>query len=169
MAEKEPFDEVEQWEKEVIIIEPGSSVREKIPPHDYEACGQCTFVANGDSIVVTKEQQEQAQRPGENLSVSERTLKLCERYIVELGLFTLPDWPGHSMWYVFQCPDCDALVRDYTHGHRLYIKCCMCEFHWNLQGKRFFQQAGLPELPTWLQQFKELWKLRKRFHTLRSG
>lgn len=45
-----------------------------------------------------------------------------------LGLETRPSWKGSSLFYLFKCPSCQRLVKDYSHGHpeRRYLSCPEC-------------------------------------------
>lgn len=140
----------EEWRSQVIDIKGP----EDLPPqHDEEACGQCTFVANRESILVTKEQEHQAQGTG--------SLRRRENRIVSLGRFTLPRWSGCAMWYLLQCPECDSLSCDYVHG-KGYMVCDSCEYRWFLRGKRFYHDAGRQAPLSWFAEMLELWRLRRR-------
>ena len=86
-----------------------------------------------------------------------------EDFIVELGLFTLPDWRGHAMWYLFECPECLTLSRDYLHGYRLYLACKECGTRWSVNQKRFYDTNGMTPPPSEWQQFRELWRRRKEY------
>lgn len=116
--------------------------------HDDASCGQCTFVSDRAFIHVAPALTEQATMTlGKMLKCAARVADR-EDFVVELGLFTLPDWRGHTMWYLFECPECLALVRDYPHGYRVYLKCDQCDMRWSLKQKRFYDTSGLEVPPS---------------------
>jgi hypothetical protein len=145
-------DNQEAWRDRIIEIK---SPEDLPPPHDEKACGKCQYVANGDSIVVH-------HRLIDTAASASGSLRKRERSIVELGRFTLPRWPGCAMWYLFQCPDCDALNRDYLHGYELYLKCSICEFRWYVEHKRFYAEAGVQKRPGPWTALLEIWRFRGR-------
>ena len=149
----EPFDVIPEWKKDVIVLEPGEPGK-TIPPHNSDACGSCTFVANRESIYVSTEQVESV--------VSTGSLRKREKSILSIGRFTLPQWPGCAVWYLFQCPGCDEISRDYVHGYHARLTCQSCGFYWELRGAHFFRDAGLPEPLSFLAQIRELWEMKKR-------
>ena len=63
---------------------------------------------------------------------------------VYLGEETRPGWSGYLPFYLFQCPECKMLVKDYPHGHpeRQYLYCPECGAH--IDFVRFW--VGLKEL-----------------------
>lgn len=107
------------------------------PPHDVAACGTCTYVAERDFIVVTSKQREAATIGLGKMLKSLAGLYDLEDSIVPLGSFSLPRWPGHAMFWLFQCLNCGRMVVDYVHGHSPYMACDGCEARRRLKGERF--------------------------------
>ena len=128
-----------------VVSEPGDP---PAPEHDADACGQCTFVAHPDFITVTQEQIGQAHLSPARLMLAGVGLYDLERVIVRLGLFVLPGWTGHNTFWLFQCPSCEKLCRDYLHGHRPYLRCDGCSSRLPVGGDRFYAAAGLPKPPS---------------------
>ena len=127
-------------------------------------CPKCTWVADKSFIRRTPEQQEAAtMSPGKYLKAAFR-LAHREDFVVALGLFTLPGWSGHNMWYLFECPDCQELSHDYLHGHRLYLVCDNCDARWQVQQGRFYEDSGLPKPPTFWQQLRMLREMQRRLN-----
>jgi len=140
MAEKELFDEVEQWQKEIIILEPGSD--KKLPEHDVQACGRCTYVSGKENIVITPQQKRAAmiipcdEERGDNeflVELLKKNARILTRrasrddFIVELGLFAVSTNPGHQMWYLFQCANCNQFSKSYVSGYSRYLNCEYCD------------------------------------------
>ncbi|HUO75813.1 MAG TPA: hypothetical protein VMU12_02795 [Candidatus Paceibacterota bacterium] len=116
--------------------------------HDADACGQCTFVADRDFIVVTSAQRQQAE-----VTLAKKLRSLAgfydlEETIIPLGRFTLPRWNGHATFWLFTCGDCQQQSVDYLHGYRLYLKCQHCGANLRVIGERFYEEAGLPKPST---------------------
>ena len=124
-----------------VVYEPGDPLP---PPHDADVCGQCTFVANPDCVVVTRQQREQAElTPGKLLKALGRLYDL-EDSIIPLGRFTMPRWSGHNMFWLFVCPECQEQSLDYLHGRHLYLTCKHCKNSVVVKGARFYEEACAP-------------------------
>ena len=140
------------------IVERGDSPE---PPHDADACGHCTFVADKSFIYYTA-----AQRDAAGVSLG-KLIRWCwgagdpEDTIIELGRFTLPGWHGHAMFYLLECRDCYEPFVDYTHGYHLYLKCPHCDVRRFVSQPRFFREAGLPQPPSFWQELGYLWRRRR--------
>jgi len=105
--------------------------------HDSEACGKCTFVAGVDFIVVTPQQRRDCEVSfGTQFKAWLRLVDL-EDYIVRLGTFTLPRWPGHATFWLFQCPRCGQQSIDHVHSNRPRFTCSGCESWLYVANKRF--------------------------------
>ena len=85
------------------------------PEHKTTGCKECEFVRNIEILlvyVISRDMREKAR---------------AEPKFV--GKFTMPDWTGHSSFYLFKCKGCKAVVIDYLHGYRdgyLYLFCGCC-------------------------------------------
>lgn len=135
--------------------------------HDADACGECTFVPNVSFIRVTDEQR---TRVAETLSQAVARLfgfGSWEDSILELGRYTMPRWVGHSMFYLFLCPNCGAYAVDYLHGMTLYMSCDACDAHIPLTQKRFYVERGGELPPSFFEQLRSLWRLRKELCALK--
>lgn len=108
-------------------------------------CQTCTFIVSTNHIEVTPLQELKAQFS-----------------IVELGYFTMPNWSGHSMFYLFKCPHCGDLQRSYVHGFDAHLVCYDCQGDYYVSGKRFYENDGRVSPPSFWQQLKFLFELRKR-------
>lgn len=131
------------------------------PSHDADACGQCTFVAHKDCIVVTPAQRAQAEVTLGKVLRAHLGLYDLEETIIPLGRFTMPGWTGHGMFWLFTCPECQLPAVDYLHGYRPYLRCPLCDVRLSVNGARFYEAAGLPLPPTRAQE-KEYLRERKR-------
>lgn len=140
------------------IIEAGDPPR---PVHDADVCGQCQFVAHPDFIGASHEQVGQVLMTFGRLFKMKLGLFNPESTIVPLGLFTLPGWNGHNTFWLFQCPSCDAVCKDYLHGWRLYLKCGECGEHLSVEGERFYAAAGQPKPPTRWQTLMHMRRARR--------
>lgn len=115
-------------------------------------CDDCTFVANSESIFAGwTHKTESSEKPR------------------RLGCFTLPNWNGHSDFYLFKCSACGVACVDYPHGYTsdgvrdglLYFSCHSCEAIKPLYDKEIYKSSGLPSLPTFWDVLKEAWAMRK--------
>ncbi len=130
---------------EYQILEPGDP---PTPQHDADACGECTFVANADCIVVTPAQRKRAEVTLGKLLRGALRLYDLEDTVIALGKFMLPGWTGHGVFWLFTCPECQQQGVDYLHGHRLYLRCPSCQASWHVTGDRFYEAANLPKPPS---------------------
>ena len=134
--------------------------------HDADACGQCTFVADRDFIVVTPAQRQQAEVTLADKLRSRVGLYDLEDSIVFIGRFTMPGWTGHNAFWLFTCPGCRRQDVDYLHGFDLYLKCHHCGSPVHVLGDRFYEEADTPKPPTDEQirkeakRLAELWERR---------
>ena len=83
------------------------------PKHRDVGCKECKFVADKQSLLlyfVTRELRDSATKE--------------PKFV---GKFTMPDWTGHSGFYVFRCQECESVCVDYPHGYnqhgRIYLRC----------------------------------------------
>ncbi|MBI2674197.1 MAG: hypothetical protein HYX22_00455 [Candidatus Yanofskybacteria bacterium] len=86
------------------------------PEHKNIECKECAFVQDGESLFtffVSRDLKEKAtEKP------------------VFVGKFTMPNWIGHSGFYIFRCKECGEVSVDYPHGYTdhglMYLACCYC-------------------------------------------
>jgi hypothetical protein len=137
--------------------------------HDPEACEKkCQFVANRESIYVPRALYEAAElTPGRLVRAFFRRQSL-EDLIIPIGRFTLPQWSGCAIWYLFQCRSCYAFGVDYLHGYRVYISCQNedCRTSWHLRQPRFYEAAGLAPPLTLAEQHAALRHMYRRLRNL---
>lgn len=87
-----------------------------------------------------------------------------EDTIIELGVYTLPGFAGHMMWYGFICTDCGEESWDYVHGHDAYMICRSCKVNLHVISSRFYTNDDRPAPSVWRQLRATLrfwWKTRK--------
>ena len=127
-------------EPDVVETISEDELRERVLKHSRE-CKECTFVANAECIVVTKEQIEKCTLTSIEIMKSIFKSTVFEDKIVELGYFSLSGWSGHLMFYLFYCTDCNHISFDYIHGLGGYLTCQNqeCGINIQLKGKRFFK------------------------------
>ena len=100
--------------KEYPITE--EEYRRKNPYHRDVRCTECNFVQDKETLllwVISREAKEKA--------TTEPSF---------IGKFTMPDWTGHSAFYLFRCEYCDSVIVDYPHGYSnggcIYLRCDLC-------------------------------------------
>lgn len=84
--------------------------------HKNSGCTECTFVSDKETILVFK---------------VDRQLKKTVNHIpIFVGNFTMPQWVGHSGFYLFKCKECRVVCSDsphgYTDGGYMYLCCDNC-------------------------------------------
>jgi len=137
--------------------------------HKDSGCTECTFVANRESIYVSPPQVEQCT------PAPKEFLKTClglfnpEDKIIELGNFTFPKLPGHQMFYLFYCIDCEHVSVDYLHGNKGYLTCQNYKVNIQLRGARFFIKNGLESPPSFLQRVRILREIIGRCRKIKSA
>lgn len=137
--------------------------------HDPATCAKgCTYVGNRAFIHVTKQQQDAAQHTLGRILKAMFGLLNLESLIVPIGRFTLPQWTGCHVWYLFHCVACKEMSVDYLHGHDLYLTCQndACGTHWHVRGKLFYELAGMPPPPTPAQERKMRKEIMQRIRAL---
>lgn len=116
-------------------------------------CPDCTFVANEESIFAG----------WANKIKADKKPRL-------VGCFTMPNWVGHSNFYLFRCSVCGVDSVDYPHGYTsdgirdglLYLSCQSCKAVQPLYGKDVYKASGMPTPPSFVEVLKEAWAMRKR-------
>jgi len=116
-------------------------------------CPECVFVANREGIFLCWKRKVKA----------ERQPKL-------LGCFTMPDWSGHSEFYLFRCLACGAGSVDYPHGYAndgtrdglLYLSCQNCGSTRPLYKKETYEALGAPAPPDFWGVIRQIRAMRKR-------
>ncbi len=81
-------------------------------PKVLHECDECTFVPDIEFIART---------------LPSDVMGKISKEPVFIGSFTMPDWTGHSKFYVFRCAACKEIVVDYPHGytsHGYLFLCC---------------------------------------------
>ncbi len=83
--------------------------------------------------------------------------------IVSLGKFTLPGWPSHATWYLFECGSCGTIQKNYPqrytdHGF-VKLPCEGCGAYYALAQRRFYENDDLAMPPILMtkQERKEAW------------
>ena len=124
-------------------------------------CSGCSFVPDAGillSFVVEREVRDRANQKPEFV-----------------GKFTMPDWTGHSGFYVFKCPDCDEVRIDHPHGYCengcLYIRCDRCRFRIVFYPGKYrdvYKRENVVAPPTTWETFRSLWRNRKKIRELRK-
>ena len=105
--------------------------------HQDSGCAECRFVQDRITLllyVIPRELREGAtERP---------------RFI---GKFHMPDWVGHSGFYLFKCKNCENVSVDYPHGYTgfglIYLSCNMCDENLLLEAfeeKAIYEREGVP-------------------------
>ncbi|MEX2090540.1 MAG: hypothetical protein WD989_00175 [Candidatus Paceibacterota bacterium] len=88
------------------------------PEHRNVGCGKCSFVQDKGTLFA--------------FFVDRKEKAIANEKPKFVGFFTLPNWVGHSGFYLFKCPDCGNLCIDYPHGYHengcLYVRCERCDF-----------------------------------------
>ena len=115
-------------------------------------CPDCTFVANEGSIFTGW--------------VSKKIGKNPEL----VGCFTMPNWVGHSNFYIFSCSLCGNNSVDYPHGYTsdgirnglLYLFCQNCNAIKPLYGKDVYRASGMPAPPSFWEVLKQTLAMRKK-------
>ena len=125
-------------------------------------CSDCTFVVDPSNLLL--------------YFVSRKMRASAGKKPVFVGKFTMPDWVGHSGFYLFKCQDCGNVCIDYPHGYRdngcLYIKCYRCQLEVILTPGKYrevYQRENVVAPPTFWEEVKGLWKLRKQIKELRKN
>ena len=118
-------------------------------------CSECRFVPDAGTLlafVVTKEVRDRAAKKPEFV-----------------GKFTMPNWVGHSGFYVFKCPECGEVCVDYPHGYCengcIYIRCDTCPFRIVFYPDRYrevYKREGVVAPPTVWEELRSLWKNRNK-------
>ncbi len=132
------------------------------PEHRNTGCKECTFVPDTGTLLafnVPKEVRDKAnQKP---------------KFV---GKFTMPNWTGHSGFYIFLCPNCDEVRVDYPHGYcengHLYIRCDRCRFRVVLYSGEYrdiYRRENVVAPPTFWEELKIFWKNRKKVGELRKA
>lgn len=125
------------------------------PVHKDSGCQDCSFVQDKQTLftfIVPRELKERAtKRPS------------------FVGMFTMPDWAGHSAFYLFKCRECDSVSVDYPHGYtsqgRIFLRCDNCREKLVLhpfRNRDIYKRdkIHIPTEPSFLKQIKNLWKNR---------
>lgn len=102
-------------------------------------CSQCNFVANRESIYIDRQ-----------------TMAKASFNPLRIGLFTMPHWVGHSLFYLFICRGCRGEVVDYPHGFTsdglrsglLYLWCENCHRRLILYDRSIYEAEDMPAPPT---------------------
>ncbi|MBI2058010.1 MAG: hypothetical protein HYT63_03470 [Candidatus Yanofskybacteria bacterium] len=116
-------------------------------------CPKCTFVADAESIFVGWSS----------------TVKVGKDPKL-VGCFTMPNWSGHSNFYLFSCPVCGVDSVDYPHGYTndgirnglLYLICQNCKEVKLLYDKDIYEALGMPAPPSFWEVLKQIWTMRKK-------
>ena len=115
-------------------------------------CPDCTFVANEGSIFTGW--------------VSKKIGKNPEL----VGCFTMPNWVGHSNFYIFSCSLCGNNSVDYPHGYTsdgirsglLYLSCQICRAVKPLYDKDIYKASGVPTPSSFWEVLKQTWAMKKK-------
>lgn len=139
----------------------------KSEPHEPDQCGKCTFVANPDCIVITKDLEARVNKASGSDSVLQALslglgIKKIDSTLVRLGHYTMTNWTGCLPFYAFLCQSCKNIGVSYLHGYNLYVLCNHCKFSFNLTDKIFFKEAGLDAPASFSERVKYLLKLRRQ-------
>ena len=85
----------------------------RVPRHE---CPHCSFVSDRDDILLYR--------------VNDELREMVDIHPQPIGCFTMPDWEGHSMFYLFRCAECHNVAIDYGHGYTNgpfhYLTCSHC-------------------------------------------
>lgn len=110
-------------------------------------CPDCQFVAHRSCIVVTPSQRGRARITLGMLLKSYLRMISLEDHVISLGRFTMPEWSGHAMWYLFHCLECETFSIDYLHGYshsgHLFLRCDECKQRWIVKKERFYHDNGI--------------------------
>jgi hypothetical protein len=143
---------------EYEVVEPDDPPR---PPHDSDACGQCTFVADKTFIYATPAQREAAAITPLKMFRWSWGVGEPEDAIIGLGRFMLPGWHDHAMFYLLECRNCYQQYVDSLHGNNLYLRCPDCHDIVRVTQERFFKEEGKELPPTPWQRVRHAWHLRR--------
>jgi hypothetical protein len=93
------------------------------PEHKNSGCKECSFVQDKETLllwVISRETKEKAT---------------TKPFFV--GKFTMPDWIGHSGFYLFKCQSCGHVSVDYPHGYThcglMFLRCDNCKKQFPLE------------------------------------
>ena len=116
--------------KEFPITE--EEYRRKNPYHKDIGCTECSFVQDKETLllwVISREAKEKAtSKPS------------------FIGKFTMPDWTGHSSFYLFRCKHNGTVVVDYPHGYTTLGSCylrCVCGAKIILTNKEDYERDNI--------------------------
>ena len=83
------------------------------PQHKDIGCTKCTFAKDREYIL-------------DHFINKRLKNKASKGKIVSVGKFTMPGWPGHLNFYLFECPNCQEMVVNYPHGKGAHVNCLKC-------------------------------------------
>ena len=125
-------------------------------------CSDCMFVPDSDTLLTFFVPRELRNSAGKKP--------------LFVGKFTMPGWAGHSGFYLFRCPYCDDVCVDYPHGYRdkgcLYIQCDRCGHEIVFTPGKYreiYKRENVVAPPTFWEELRGSWKLRKQMKELRKG
>ena len=136
-------------------------------PHDAKACGECAYIPCPSYIRPTEAQRRAVVETRPQAILRGLGFGSWEDSILELGHHTMHLWRGHAMFYLFLCPNCGAYAVDYLHGMTLYMSCDACDARIPLTQERFYEERGGEPPPSFFEQLKSLWRLRKELRALK--